>query len=80
MNKTLVSLCIIAPVVFLTSCTVVETTAPGNTYGYVAPVSNYNAVSYLGYSRYGYGGYGYNSSWYGGSPDYYNTSIYVSDW
>ena len=79
MNKTLISLCVMTPLVFLSGCTVVETTAPGYTYGYLAPVSTYT-IPYVGYARYGYGGYGYYGNWYHGAPGYYNTSVYVSDW
>ncbi|WP_419418921.1 hypothetical protein ACNVED_10235 [Legionella sp. D16C41] len=70
------SLCMLIPVVLLSSCTIIES-------NYVPAVSTTNYVSDIGY--YGtspywgngyYAGHAYNT-WYGG---YYGPSAYVSDW
>ncbi|STX29425.1 Uncharacterised protein [Legionella beliardensis] len=77
MNKIRTSLWMVAPVVLLSSCTVIEST------NYVPAVATTDYVSNIGY--YGtspYWGNGYYSghaysTWYG---DYYGPSVYVSDW
>ena len=83
MKKLLVSLGILAPVLLLNSCTVTETTygtgyyGTGYSTGYVATTTVYDTAPNYGYAGYGYG---YDNNWYAGTPDYYGTSVYVSDW
>lgn len=75
MKKTLVSLCMLISVLLLSSCTVTETTyGTGYSNGYVS------TTVYGASPAWSYAGYGYDSNWYGGTPDYYSTSVYVSQW
>ena len=75
MKKLIISLCILTPAVILTSCTIRQTTyVPAyTTTTWVAPVGYYSTVPAWSYASLGY------DSWYGGTPDYYDTSIFISD-
>lgn len=74
MKKLLVSISILAMLPLLTSCAIgTATYVPGYANAYVAPIGVYTPVPVWG------AGYGYQN-WYAGTPDYYNTSIYVGNW
>ena len=76
MKKLLVTLGVLAVIPLLSSCTSIGEVAyvPAYTNAYVAPVGIYTTVPAWNYAGYGY------DNWYAGTPDYYNTSIYVGNW
>lgn len=75
MKKLLVSISILAALPLLTSCGIGEVTyVPEYTGAYVAPIGFYTTTPAWNYAGYGY------ENWYAGTPDYYNTSIYVGNW
>lgn len=74
MKKLLFPFSIASLILLLSSCTFVESTyGPGYSNGYVTTSTVYGAPAWS------YAGYGYDNTWYGGTPDYYDT-VYVSDW
>jgi len=75
MKKLLISLSVLAPAIILaTSCSVTRTAyTPAYTGAYVTATTTTVAPN-LDYVGYGF------DSWYGGTPDYYNTSLYIGDW
>lgn len=75
MKTLLLSLCVLAPTL-LASCTYTSTTyTPQYTGTYVASTTTTTTYS----PSLDYVGYGFDS-WYGGTPDYYNTTLYEGDW
>ncbi|MGQ3890068.1 hypothetical protein ACQUW5_13685 [Legionella sp. CNM-1927-20] len=76
MKKIAALLGIITPVVWLSSCTIVESNyIPAvSTTDYVSNVGYYGTSPYWGNGY--YSGHAY-STWYGG---YYGPSVYVNDW
>lgn len=75
MKKLFFLLCTFGASALLSSCTVTETTyTPAYTTSYVT-----TTTTTLDVDNPPYPGYSYYGGWYGGTPDYYDTTISVLD-